>query len=187
MIESEKREGEMTNKVEKEKPSEKNSKASEASFWTFFEGFSFATLLATPSSFFQIRSSLSSLVLPCPLHSSPLSCMIFSPCRPDPVPGTWCGIILERFCHHSLSPNPVKCSSGLKISAEGVGSGVIRATNIWTDAIPYNHHTGVEWGHSLKFAFKYFWNYFEAILNLFWVNVKLLWDDHFCMIFGPSL
>ena len=32
MIESEKREGEMTNKVEKEKPSEKISKASEASF-----------------------------------------------------------------------------------------------------------------------------------------------------------
>ena len=31
-VKAEKREGEMTNKVEKEKPSKKNSKASEASF-----------------------------------------------------------------------------------------------------------------------------------------------------------
>ena len=183
MIESEKREGEMTNKVEKEKPSEKISKASEASFFRFFRGFSFSTLLATPSSFFQIRSSLSSLVLPFPLYCSPLSFMIFRPCFPGPVPGTWCGMILDRFYHFPLSPHPVKCSSGLQICAEGVGSRVIRATIIWTEAIPYNYWTGVERGHSLKFTLNYFWNYFEPILNLFWINVIFLWSDHFRIIF----
>ena len=45
MIESEKREGEITNKVEKEQPRKKCPKASEASFWTCFRGFSFSTLL----------------------------------------------------------------------------------------------------------------------------------------------
>ena len=53
-----------------------------------------------------------------------------------------------------LYSTPVKCSSGLKICAEGVGSGVIRATSIWTEAIPYNHCTEVERGHSLKLTFK---------------------------------
>ena len=72
-------------------------------------------------------------------------------------------------------------------SEKRVRSGVIMATSIWTEAIPYNYCTGVERGHSLKFTFKHFWNYLEPILKLFWINVILLWDDHFCMIFGPSL
>ena len=29
------------------------------------------------------------------------------------------GMILERFYHHSLSPHPANCSSGLKICAGG--------------------------------------------------------------------
>ena len=37
-------------------------------------------------------------------------------------------MILDRVYHLPLSPPPVKCSSGLKMCAEGVGSGVIRAT-----------------------------------------------------------
>ena len=53
--------------------------------------------------FFQIRSSLSSLVLPFPLYSSLLSCNIFSPCRPGPAPGTWYEMILERFYHLPFS------------------------------------------------------------------------------------
>ena len=53
--------------------------------------------------FFQIRSSLSSLVLPFPLYSSLLSCTIFSPCRPGPAPGTWYEMILESFYHLPFS------------------------------------------------------------------------------------
>ena len=124
-------------------------KASEASFWTFFRGFSFSTLLATPSSFFQIRSSLSSLVLPFPLYSSLLSCTIFSPCRPGPAPGTWYEMILERFYHLPLS-----------LSNQS---------------------------HSLKLTFKYFWNYFEPILNLFWINAIFLWNDHVLIILNKYL
>ena len=86
-VRPEKREGEMTNKVEKEKHSTTYQKRAKRSFDMFHDYF-FSTLLATPSSFFQIRSSLSSLVLPFPLYFSPLSCIIFSPCRPGPVPGT---------------------------------------------------------------------------------------------------
>ena len=54
MIEPEKREGEMTNKVEKENL-EKIEKSERSEFFPrFFRGFSFSTLLATPSSFFQV-------------------------------------------------------------------------------------------------------------------------------------
>ena len=87
-VKPEQREREMTNKVEKEKPRKNIKKRAKRAFEIFSEGVSFSTLLATPSSFFQIRSSLSSLVLPFPLYCSPLSCMISSPCCPGPVPGT---------------------------------------------------------------------------------------------------
>ena len=187
MIESEKREGEITNKVEKEKPRKKTKKA--RIFLDFSEVFPFPLYWSSLPPFFQIRSSLSYLVLLFPLYYSPLSCMIFSPCRPGPILGTWCGMVLERFYHHSLSPHPVKCSSGLKICADGVGSRVIRATIIWTEAIPYNYWTGVERGHSLKFTLKYFRNYFEPILNLFWINVIsyrviifVFYSNHICII-----
>ena len=36
--------------------------------------------------------------------------------------------------------------------------------------------------HPLKFTFKYFWNYFEPIFNLFWINVMFWWNDHVLMI-----
>mgnify|MGYP004154473691 CR=1 FL=1 len=35
---------------------------------------------------------------------------------------------------------------------------------------------------SLKLTFKDFWNYFEPILNLFWINVIFLWNDHVLII-----
>ena len=63
----------MTNKVEKETPSKKSQKRAKRTFEIFFEGFSFSTLLATPSSFFQFWPSLSSMVLPFPLYCSCLS------------------------------------------------------------------------------------------------------------------
>ena len=86
MIESEKREGEMTNKVVKQKPRRNVQKRAKRAFDIFFEGFPFSTFLATPSSFFQVWSSLSSLVLPFPVYCSRISFKIFSPCCPGPVP-----------------------------------------------------------------------------------------------------
>ena len=72
-VKTEKREGEMTNEVEKEKPSEKSQKRAKRAFEIFSEGFSFSTLLATPSSFFQVWPFLSFMVLPFSLYFSSLS------------------------------------------------------------------------------------------------------------------
>ena len=69
----------------------------------FPRAFPFPLYRSSLPPFFQIRSSLSSLVLPFPLYSSLLSCTIFSPCRPGPAPGTWYEMILERFYHLPFS------------------------------------------------------------------------------------
>ena len=118
----------MSNKVEKEQPRKKCPKASEASFWTFFRGFSFSTLLATPSSFFQIRSSLSYLILLSPLYSSY-----------DVV--VWYSYVMNGYCYVILLYCYVICSHDIII---------------WYYILP-------------------------------WINVMLLWDDHFCIIFGSYL
>ena len=149
----------------------------------FVRGFFLFNFIGHISILFSGLPSFSSLILPFPLYCSPLCFMIFRPCYPGAVPGTWFGMILDRFYRFPLSPHPVKCSSGLQICAEGVGSRVIRATIIWTEAIPYNYWTGVERGHSLKFTLNYFWNYFEPILNLFWINGIFLWSDRVGIIF----
>ena len=51
----------------------KSQKLAPLAFEIFSEGFSFSTLLATPSSFFQVWPFLSSMVLPSPLYFSSLS------------------------------------------------------------------------------------------------------------------
>ena len=85
MIESEKREGEMTNKVEKEKPSEKISKASEASFWDFFRGLFLFHFIGHPFVLFSgsvvplfIGSSFPSLLFTSFLHD--LQPLLSRPC-----------------------------------------------------------------------------------------------------------
>ena len=119
----------MTNKVEKEKPSQKKTqKRAKRAFEIFFEGFSSSTLFATPSSFFQIRSSLSYLILLSPLYSSYDVVM-------------WYCYVMNGYCYVILLYCYVICSYDIVI---------------WYYILP-------------------------------WINVMLLWDDHFCIIFGSYL
>ena len=79
-------------KWKRKNPRKKSQKRAKRAFEIFFEGFSFSTLLATPSSFFQVwpclssmalplhlyfssLASLSSMILPFPLYRSCLSCL----------------------------------------------------------------------------------------------------------------
>ena len=165
MIESEKRAGEMTNKVEKEKPSEKISKARFARFWDFFRGFflfHFIGHLSLPFFRFDLPSlpwfflSLFSFhpFLPS-LPWSFLSLSIVHPFLPS-LPWFFLSLfILQAFllwspalavqalplAHNvewclrastaspSLHPQSGAQVGFLKMSAEGVGSRVIRAKN----------------------------------------------------------
>ena len=87
----------VANKVEKEKPRKNHKKLASLAFGHFFKVFPFPLYWSSLPPFFQVRSSLSSLILPLPLYASLISCTIFSPCCPGPAPGTWYGMILERF------------------------------------------------------------------------------------------
>ena len=134
----------VANKVEKEKPSEKISKARFARFWDFFRGlflFHFIGHLSLP--FFRFD------------HPS--------------LP--W--FFLSLFIHHFF----LVTSSALAVQALPQAHDMkwfLKGSTIFPSLSKRSR--------SLKLTFNYFWNYFEPILNLFWINAIFLWNDHVLII-----
>ena len=139
MIGSEKREGEMTNKVEKEKPRKNRKKQAKRAFFDFYE------------------------VFPFPLYWPPLR-PFFRFGRPS-LP--W--FFLSLFIHHFF----LVTSSALAVQALPQAHDMkwfLKGSTIFPSLCNRSR--------SLKLTFKDFWNYFEPILNLFWINAIFLWNDH---------